>query len=61
MKAAMRRPTAPTAGEGGVRRLLPWLLLAAGLGLATMPVWRVLAFGTRLSAEDLLQIRCLPW
>ncbi|CAO4182347.1 hypothetical protein [Methylorubrum populi] len=57
----MRRPTAPAAGEGGFRRFLPWLLLAAGLGLATMPAWRVLAFGTRLSAEDLLQIRCLPW
>lgn len=61
MKAARRWPTAPAAGEGGFRRFLPWLLLAAGLGLATMPVWRVLVFGTRLSAEDLLQIRCLPW
>ncbi|WP_200943242.1 hypothetical protein [Methylobacterium sp. Leaf123] len=49
------------AGEAGLRRVWPWLVLAAGLGLATMPAWRALAFGIRVSAEDLLQIRCLPW
>ncbi len=53
------------AGEGGLRRgshrALPWLVLAIGLGLATMPAWRVLAFGVQASVEDLLQIRCLPW
>ncbi|MER2253443.1 hypothetical protein ABS772_26315 [Methylorubrum podarium] len=50
---------------GGLRRgsvrAFPWLVLAAGLGLATMPAWRALAFGVRVSVEDLLQIRCLPW
>ncbi|MRI54205.1 hypothetical protein D8770_09600 [Methylobacterium sp. DB1607] len=45
----------------GARRGLPWLVLAMGLGLATMPAWRVLAFGVQASVEDLLQIRCLPW
>lgn len=60
---AMRR-----AGEGGLRRetnarrrAWPRLVFAAGLGLATMPAWRVPAFGIRVSAEDLLQIRGLPW
>ena len=43
------------------RAVIAGLVLAAGLGLATMPAWRVLAFGIRVSAEDLLQIRCLPW
>lgn len=61
------------AGEGGLRqnsrrvsrrgfrRALPWLVLTLGLGLATMPAWRVLAFGVQASVEDLLAIRCLPW
>ncbi len=53
------------AGEGGLRpvarRALPWLVLAMGLGLATMPAWRVFAFGVQASVEDLLRIRCLPW
>lgn len=55
------------SGEGapahprGLRRALPWLALAVGLALATMPAWRVLAFGVRVRVEDLLQIRCLPW
>lgn len=56
----MRRRAEPS-GQSGFRRVVPWLALAAGLGLATMPAWRVLAFGTGASVEDLLQIRCLPW
>ncbi|MEE7457359.1 hypothetical protein MPAR168_05035 [Methylorubrum populi] len=48
-------------GPRGLQRAWPWLALTVGLGLATMPAWRVLAFGVRTSVEDLLQIRCLPW
>ncbi|AWI90795.1 hypothetical protein C0214_22790 [Methylobacterium sp. DM1] len=48
-------------GSDRLRRVWPWLALAVGLGLATMPAWRALAFGVRLSVDDLLQIRCLPW
>ncbi len=55
------RPWPERAGGPRLRRALPWLALAAGLGLATMPAWRVLAFGVQASVEDLLQIRCLPW
>lgn len=56
----MRRAKAGGLRRGS-RRVLPWFVLVGGLGLATMPAWRGLAFGVRLGAEDLLQIRCLPW
>lgn len=41
------------------RRLLPWLALAAALGLATMPAWRVMV-SPDLTVEDLLALRCTP-
>ncbi|WP_187278470.1 hypothetical protein [Methylobacterium sp. WL64] len=39
--------------------LVPWLVLGAGLVLATMPAWRPLVFGTALTLDDLLSLRCL--
>ncbi|MGV7034728.1 hypothetical protein [Methylobacterium symbioticum] len=39
---------------------LPWLVLGAALALATMPAWRPLVFGSTLTLEDLLDLRCLP-
>jgi hypothetical protein len=44
----------------GLRPALPWLALTAGLVLATLPAWRPLVFGTTLTVEDLLTLRCLP-
>jgi hypothetical protein len=44
----------------GLRPALSWLALAGGLVLATMPAWRPLIFGTALTLEDLLSLRCLP-
>lgn len=41
------------------REGLPWLALAAGLVLATLPIWRPLLFGRDLSLDDLLTLRCL--
>lgn len=38
--------------------VVPWLVLAAGLVLATLPAWRPLVFGSPLSLEDLLTLRC---
>ena len=37
---------------------LAYALLAAGLFLATAPVWRLLLFGTQLTMEELLSLRC---
>ena len=48
------------AAASGLRAAVPWLVLAAGLILATLPAWRPLLFGTALSIEDLLGLRCLP-
>lgn len=42
------------------RRLLPWLGLAAALGLATMPAWRVMWAGANPSLDELLALRCAP-
>ncbi|MBE7202008.1 MAG: hypothetical protein INR70_29965 [Parafilimonas terrae] len=42
-----------------LRPALPWLVLAAGLILATVPAWRPLLFGSALTIEDLLSLRCL--
>ncbi|MGU3464634.1 hypothetical protein ACLBXO_07235 [Methylobacterium sp. C33D] len=47
------------AAGPGLRPVLPWLALAAGLILATLPAWRPLVFGTALTLEDLLTLRCL--
>jgi hypothetical protein len=44
----------------GVRKGLPWLVLSAALILATMPAWRPLIYGTTLTLDDLLNMRCLP-
>jgi hypothetical protein len=44
----------------GLRPVLPWLVLTAGLVLATLPAWRPLIFGTALTLDDLLSLRCLP-
>lgn len=38
--------------------VVSWLVLAAGLALATLPAWRPLLFGSPLSLEDLLTLRC---
>ena len=38
---------------------LPGLVLAASLILATVPAWRPLVFGSALTIEDLLTLRCL--
>ncbi|EIZ83956.1 MULTISPECIES: hypothetical protein [Methylobacterium] len=38
---------------------VPWLVLGAALVLATMPAWRPLVFGTALTLDDLLSLRCL--
>ena len=38
--------------------VVPWLVLAAALVLATLPAWRRLLFGSPLSLEDLLTLRC---
>ncbi|WP_298966526.1 hypothetical protein [uncultured Methylobacterium sp.] len=43
-----------------LRRGLPWLVLLAGLGLATMPAWRPLLFGVTLGLDDWLLLRCAP-
>lgn len=40
------------------RAALPWLFLAAGLILATLPAWRPLLFGNALGLDDLLSLRC---
>ena len=48
------------AAAPGLRAAVPWLALAAGLILATLPAWRPLFFETALSIEDLLNLRCLP-
>ncbi|XYD07208.1 hypothetical protein R1A27_18895 [Methylobacterium sp. NMS12] len=48
------------AGPGLLRPVLPWLALAVGLILATLPAWRPLVFGTAPTLEDLLTLRCLP-
>jgi hypothetical protein len=45
----------------GLRPALPWLMLAAGLILATLPAWRPLIVGTTLTVDDLLSLRCRPW
>ncbi|MCJ2085958.1 hypothetical protein MKK88_08110 [Methylobacterium sp. E-005] len=45
----------------GLRPVLPWLVLAAGLICATLPAWRPLIFGTALTLDDLLSLRCRPW
>lgn len=42
-----------------VRAAMPWLALAAGLVLATMPVWWPLLAGRSLGLDDLLTLRCL--
>lgn len=42
-----------------LRPALPWLALAAGLILATLPAWRPLLLGTVLTLDDLLSLRCL--
>ena len=47
------------AAGSGLRPVLPWLVLTAGLVLATLPAWRPLIFGTALTVEDLLTLRCL--
>ncbi|CAM3344880.1 hypothetical protein [Methylobacterium mesophilicum] len=39
--------------------LVPWAVLGAALVLATMPAWRPLVFGTALTLDDLLSLRCL--
>ncbi len=41
-------------------RVLPWLGLAAALGVATMPAWKVLLLGVEPSLEELLALRCAP-
>ncbi|MBP1180523.1 hypothetical protein [Methylobacterium sp. PvR107] len=43
----------------GLRPVLPWLVLTAGLILATLPAWRPLIFGTAPTRDDLLSLRCL--
>jgi hypothetical protein len=48
------------AAGSGLRPVLPWLVLTAGLVLATLPAWRPLIFGTALTLDDLLSLRCLP-
>jgi hypothetical protein len=48
------------AAGSGLRPVLPWLVLTAGLILATLPSWRPLIFGTALTLEDLISLRCLP-
>jgi hypothetical protein len=45
----------------GLRPALPWLALLAGLILATLPAWRPLIFGTALTLDDLLNLRCRGW
>jgi hypothetical protein len=40
--------------------VLPWLALAAGLTLATLPAWRPLLFDSPPTIEDLLGLRCRP-
>jgi hypothetical protein len=47
------------AAGSGLRPVLPWLVLTAGLILATLPAWRPLIFGTALTLEDLISLRCL--
>jgi hypothetical protein len=48
------------AAGSGLRPVLPWLVLTAGLILATLPAWRPLIFGTALTLEHLISLRCLP-
>ena len=40
------------------RAALPWAVLAAALGAATSPLWRILTFGFHSTLEELLSIRC---
>ena len=47
------------AAGPGLRPVLPWLALTAGLILATLPAWRPLIFGAAPTLEDLLTLRCL--
>ena len=42
-----------------LRPALPWLVLTVGLMLATLPAWRPLLFGSALTIEELLSLRCL--
>ncbi|WP_187193753.1 MULTISPECIES: hypothetical protein [unclassified Methylobacterium] len=51
-----RRSARPTLA---LPTLVPWLVLGAGLVLATMPAWRPLVFGTALTLDNLLSLRCL--
>ena len=41
-----------------LQRVFPWLVLAIALGVATLPMWRVMLFGPRVTIEDLLTLRC---
>ncbi len=44
----------------GSVRALPWLVLGAGLVLATAPAWRLLVFGIDPDLDRLLAILCAP-
>ena len=39
--------------------VLPWLLFALALALATEPVWRLAVLGLNPTLDQLLQLRCL--
>ncbi|MHB2211641.1 hypothetical protein [Methylobacterium sp. CM6257] len=51
----------PGQASPGLRPALPWLALLVGLILATLPAWRPLLFGTALTLDDLLSLRCRGW
>ena len=50
-----------TPDRGQIKRALPYLALIAGLVLATAPAWRSMLFGSGLTFDDLLQLRCVTW